>query len=104
MKDIEFRYKSQKYKGKIQEPEIYMNIGFYVVTEDDKAYLCQLEKKEEGWDLDIYYTGIYCHLSYLDNYQSNSRKISGLLGNSEDGSAIAKAIKEVYIKSKSIII
>lgn len=108
MKDIEFDYKSKrknkKINGKIIEPEIIVNIGFWVDTGNDNGYLCELEKREEGWDLYMPYEGVDCHLRYLDNLSHNSQKIIKLLGNRyNDGMAIAVAIKEIYQKSKGVI-
>ena len=108
IKNIEFDYncKNKRYKitGKVLEPEIVINIGFWVDTGDDSAYLCELEKRVEGWDLYIYYEGLNCHLRYLDNLSHNSQKIIKLLDNRyNDGMAIAIAIKEIYQKSKGVI-
>lgn len=108
MKNIDFDYtskrKCKKITGKVSEPEIILNIGFWVETGNNNAYLCELEKRKEGWDLYIYYEGINCHLQYLDNIAYNSQKIVKLLDNRHnDGMAIAVAIKEIYQQAKGVI-
>lgn len=108
MKDMDFDYRSKgkykKIKGKILGPEIVINIGFWIETGNDSAYLCELEKREEGWDLYIHYEGKDCHLRYLDNLSHNSQKIINLLDNRyNDGMAIAVAVKEIYQKVKGVI-
>lgn len=108
MKNIEFGYESKckckKTTGKVSEAEIILNIGFWVETGDDRAYLCELEKRKEGWDLYIYYEGINCHFQYLENVAYNSQKIIKLLDNRyNDGMAIAVAIKEIYQQAKGVI-
>lgn len=108
MKEMVFEYKSkrkyQKLNGKISEAEIFVNMGFWVETGNDRVYLCELEKREEGWDLYIYYVGKSCHLRYLDNLSHNSQKIIKLLDNRyNDGMAIAAAVKEIYQKAKGVI-
>lgn len=106
IKDMKFSYKNktQKYTAKVIEPEIILRIGFWIDTGSDEAYLCELEKAYEGWELYIYYTGVNCHLNTLCNIQENSRKIARQLNNKyNDGTAIATALREVYNKSKDVM-
>lgn len=104
MEDKEFNYITAKCTGRLIDPQIYVNMGFYVDTGNDRMYLCELDRRKDGWELYIYHEHICCYLNSLSNYPENSKKISRFLKDSDDGKAIAMAIRNLCMKSKNIII